>query len=138
MRGFIALLAGAVFGAGLAISDMNNPARVLGFLDLAGNWDPTLMFVMGGALLVALPLFQWALRKQNKPLLAKRFYLPLSVQIDKKLILGAVLFGIGWGLVGYCPGPAIASLAHGYLEVVLFITAMLVGAKFHQWQTRAR
>lgn len=132
----IVILSGALFGAGLAASDMNNPERVQSFLDLFGQWDPTLMFVMGGALLVALPAIQWTLRTKDKPLFGKRFYLPLSSAIDHNLIVGAVLFGMGWALVGYCPGPAIASLSYGYIEAVLFITAMMLGAKAHQWQTR--
>lgn len=130
----IAILSGLLFGAGLAASDMNNPERVQGFLDLYGSWDPSLMFVMLGALLIALPAYQHILRIQSKPVFAKRFYLPLSLKIDKDLILGAVLFGIGWALVGYCPGPAIAALGYGYTDVVIFVAAMMVGAKVHQWK----
>lgn len=128
---FIALLSGLLFGAGLAASDMNNPERVQSFLDLFGHWDPSLMFVMGGALLLAIPGFQLLLKLKSKPVLAKRFYLPLSKAIDKDLILGAVLFGMGWAIVGYCPGPAIAALGYGYQDVFIFIGAMLLGAKVH-------
>ena len=128
------IISGLLFGAGLAASDMNNPERVQGFLDVFGNWDPTLMFVMGGALLVALPVFQFALRTQQKPLSAKRFYLPLTQHIDKKLLVGATLFGIGWALVGYCPGPAIASLGYWHIEAAVFVMAMMAGAKVHLWQ----
>ncbi|MFT7109780.1 MAG: putative membrane protein YedE/YeeE [Psychrobacter glaciei] len=128
---FIALLSGLLFGAGLAASDMNNPDRVQGFLDVFGDWDPSLMFVMGGALLLAIPGFQLILRFRSKPVLGKRFYLPLSKAIDKDLILGAVLFGMGWAIVGYCPGPAIAALGYGYKDVFIFVGAMLLGAKIH-------
>ena len=131
---FIALLSGLLFGAGLAASDMNNPERVQGFLDLFGNWGPALMFVMAAALLVAVPGFQLILRTRSKPISAKRFYLPLSKAIDKDLILGAVLFGIGWAIVGYCPGPAIAALGYGYSDVFIFVAAMMIGAKVHQFQ----
>lgn len=134
MQYIIAIIAGLLFGAGLAASDMNNPERVQGFLDLFGNWDPSLMFVMVGALLLALPAFQIILRKRNSPILAKRFYLPTNIKIDKDLILGAVLFGMGWAIVGYCPGPAIAALGYGYTDAVIFVIAMMIGAKVHQWQ----
>lgn len=130
----IVIASGLLFGAGLAASDMNNPERVQGFLDVFGHWDPTLMFVMGGALAVALPVFQWILKTKSKPTFAKRFYLPLKQGIDKNLVAGAILFGIGWALVGYCPGPAIASIGYGYIEVFVFIAAMMLGAKLHQWQ----
>jgi uncharacterized membrane protein YedE/YeeE len=129
---FTALISGLLFGAGLAASDMNNPQRVQDFLDLFGNWDPSLMFVMGSALFVAIPGFQWLLKHKQKPLFAKRFYLPLNVTIDKQLLGGSVLFGIGWAIVGYCPGPAIAALGYGYGDVFIFVGAMMLGAKVHQ------
>jgi uncharacterized membrane protein YedE/YeeE len=131
---FIALLSGLLFGAGLAASDMNNPERVQGFLDLFGNWDPALMFVMGSALIIAIPGFQFLMRYRSTPFSAKRFYLPLSKAINKDLALGAILFGMGWAIVGYCPGPAIAALGYGYGDVFIFVAAMLVGAKAHQLQ----
>jgi uncharacterized membrane protein YedE/YeeE len=134
MKLFIALLSGLLFGAGLAASDMNNPERVQGFLDLFGNWDPALMFVMGSALVIAVPSIQILLRKRSKPFSAKRFYLPLSKAINKDLILGAALFGMGWAIVGYCPGPAIAAVGYGYSDVFIFVAAMLIGAKAHQLQ----
>jgi uncharacterized membrane protein YedE/YeeE len=134
---FISLLCGLLFGAGLAASDMNNPERVQGFLDIFGNWDPSLMFVMGGALFIAIPGFQFLLKNTSKPILGKRFYLPLSKAIDKDLILGAVLFGTGWAIVGYCPGPAIAALGYGYQDVFIFVGAMLVGAKVQQITKKA-
>jgi len=131
MKNMIALIAGILFGAGLAASDMNNPERVQGFLDLL-NWDPSLMFVMMGALLVAVPGFQILLKNDGKPLFAQRFSLPTRFEIDKQLIIGSAIFGIGWAIVGYCPGPAIASLVYGYQDVFIFVGAMLAGAKIHQ------
>ena len=125
-----AVLAGLVFGAGLAVSGMVNPEKVLGFLDLtaipAGGWDPSLAFVMGGALIVAAPAFAFA-RRRAAPLLAETFYLPEKRSIDRALIVGSALFGIGWGLVGFCPGPAIAALGLDGWQAPLFALAMLVG-----------
>lgn len=123
---FISLLAGILFGLGLAISEMINPARVIGFLDIAGNWDPTLAFVMGSALMIAFPLFPIILRRSH-PLLVDNFTLPDKTHIDKKLIIGASLFGLGWGLAGLCPGPAIAALVTLSSDVIIFVLAMLVG-----------
>lgn len=121
-----ALLIGLLFGAGLAISGMMNPAKVLGFLDIAGNWDPTLAFVMGGALIVALPATLLA-RRRERPVLAERFDMPTRRSLDTPLIAGSALFGLGWGLVGFCPGPAFAALATGYWQAGLFVVAMLAG-----------
>ena len=120
------LIAGAIFGAGLAVSGMMNPAKVLGFLDIAGNWDPTLAFVMGGALLVAAPGFL-LLRKRGATLTGGRLHLPARTAIDGRLLGGAALFGLGWGLGGFCPGPAIAGLATGVGGVYVFVAAMLAG-----------
>ncbi|GAA4651129.1 YeeE/YedE family protein [Kistimonas scapharcae] len=122
----IAILSGLLFGAGLAISGMLNPEKVLGFLDITGHWDPTLALVMGGALLVNIPATRWTLR-QPSPKMASSFSLPSLKQVDKPLVVGAVLFGMGWGLVGLCPGPAITLLAGGSPQVVLFVCAMLAG-----------
>ncbi len=116
-----ALVSGLVFGLGLTISQMINPAKVIGFLDLAGAWDPSLAFVIGGAVPVAAIGFAIAARRRA-PLLSPAFKTPAQTVLDMRLILGAVLFGIGWGLVGYCPGPAFANPA-----TVLFVAAMLVG-----------
>lgn len=121
-----ALLAGLVFGLGLVISQMIDPAKVLGFLDIAGDWDPSLAFVIGGAVPVAALGFRLAARR-GKPLMDLRFHAPTRREIDRPLVLGAALFGIGWGLVGYCPGPAITSLAMGRSEPVIFVLAMLGG-----------
>lgn len=127
-RTLTALIIGAIFGIGLAISQMVDPARVIGFLDIAGHWDPTLIFVMGGALLLTAPFFPLILRRKA-PFLAQRFALPAKVQIDRPLLLGAIIFGIGWGLGGFCPGPALAALASGSPVIALFVVAMIVG----QW-----
>jgi uncharacterized membrane protein YedE/YeeE len=121
-----ALLAGIVFGLGLAVSQMINPAKVLAFLDIAGRWDPSLALVMAGALAVTALGYRLAL-KRPAPLLAARFELPTLREIDRRLLAGAVVFGIGWGLVGFCPGPAIASLAFGVKESLIFVAAMLAG-----------
>ena len=121
-----ALLIGLLFGAGLAVSGMMNPAKVLGFLDIAGDWDPTLAFVMGGALIVALPATLVA-RRRSRPVLAERFDMPTRRAIDVPLIAGSALFGLGWGLVGFCPGPAFAALATGLWQPGLFVVAMLAG-----------
>ncbi|HBD12777.1 MAG TPA: transporter [Porticoccaceae bacterium] len=120
------LLAGIIFGVGMAVSGMTNTQRVQGFLDLAGQWDPTLAFVMGGGLVVAFIGYKFIL-KNPAPLFAETFALPTKTDIDKPLLFGAVLFGIGWGLVGYCPGPAIAGLSYGYSATLLFIPMMLLG-----------
>jgi len=119
---------GIIFGLGLAVSEMINPARVIGFLDIAGRWDPTLMFVMGGALAITLPAFAFILPRA-RPLLDGEFFLPTKRDIDRPLILGSALFGVGWGLSGFCPGPALAGLASGAPGVMLFVVAMIAG----QW-----
>ncbi|WP_026244490.1 YeeE/YedE family protein [Dasania marina] len=126
---FIALLAGSLFGLGLGVSGMISPAKVLNFLDLAGHWDPSLAFVMGGAVLVAFPAFQLAKRGNRQPLLSDGFQLPSRKDIDGRLLGGAAIFGIGWGLGGLCPGPAIAALSSLQWPIVGFILAMIAG----QW-----
>lgn len=125
------LLVGIIFGAGLALSDMVNPARVLAFLDLAGRWDPTLAFVMGGAILPSAIGYALA-RRMRRPLLAADFRIPQGRRIEPSLLAGATLFGIGWGLVGLCPGPAIAGLAFLKWELWLFVGAMLAGMLLYQ------
>lgn len=131
-----ALIAGAVFGLGLAMSGMTDPQRVLGFLDLFGNFDPALLFVLGGAVLTTLLLFGVVL-KQGRPLLAAAFQLPTRKDVDAKLLGGAALFGAGWGIAGYCPGPALAGLAMLSTEVLWFVPAMLVGMYAHRWLSGA-
>ncbi len=128
MSWLAALACGALFGAGLAWSGMTNPARVAGFLDVAGAWDPTLALVMGAALAVAAPGFALAARRA-RPLLAGAFHLPTRTRIDGRLLGGALIFGVGWGLAGLCPGPALAGLVTGSPGVLVFVAAMLAG----QW-----
>ncbi|MFM1814142.1 MAG: hypothetical protein RLZ98_837 [Pseudomonadota bacterium] len=120
------LVSGLLFGAGLTISQMINPAKVIGFLDFAGNWDPTLAVVMGAALAVSAIGFRFVKQLAN-PLAAHNFQLPTRRDIDFNLIAGAVLFGVGWGLAGYCPGPAIAGLAMGMWQIAAFVAAMIGG-----------
>ncbi len=127
-----ALTAGILFGLGLTVSGMVNPAKVVGFLDLAGNWDPTLAVVMIGALAVAAPTFRLIL-KRPYPLLAPVFSLPSRTDLDARLLCGAALFGIGWGLVGLCPGPALAALVTGSSSVLIFVGAMLAGVIGYKW-----
>jgi uncharacterized membrane protein YedE/YeeE len=129
-RVLLALACGLLFGAGLVVSDMINPARVLAFLDVAGDWDPALAFVMGGALIPSLTAYA-ARRRLERPLLDDRFHVPTNRQIDARLVGGAVIFGIGWGLVGVCPGPAIAALLSGKWQVPVFIAAMIAGMALH-------
>ncbi len=126
LRHFSALSAGLVFGLGLVISQMVNPAKVIDFLDIFGDWDPSLAFVMGAALVVTAIGYRLAWRKP-KPFAAEQFQVPGNRSIDKKLAMGAILFGIGWGLVGLCPGPAIAALFIGGLPIIIFLGAMIAG-----------
>ena len=122
----VPLMAGTLFGAGLTIGGMTDPSRVLGFLDILGAWDATLAFVMGGAL--AVMALAWAIQKgMGRPWFAPTFFIPNRSDLDGRLIGGAALFGIGWGLAGICPGPAIASLALVPMKVLPFIAAMIVG-----------
>ena len=128
---------GVIFGAGLALSDMVNPARVQAFLDIAGAWDPTLLFVMGAALLPS--IVAYLIRDgMMRPLLADRFSIPESRTLDRPLLLGAALFGIGWGLAGFCPGPAIAGLVLGAWQPWVFGVAMLAGMALHRLVTASR
>lgn len=120
------LLAGIIFGAGLTLSDMVNPARVLNFLDVTGSWDPTLIFVMAGGLAVTTVGYKLIFRNSS-PLIEDRFHLPTQRQIDLPLVSGAALFGVGWGLAGICPGPALADLMTLEPKVLIFVAAMLVG-----------
>ncbi len=125
-RLIIALTGGVLFGLGLTVSSMINPAKVLGFLDVAGDWDPSLAFVMLGALIVATPAYVVS-RRLRTPLCAEEFARPPATRIDCRLVVGAFLFGVGWGLVGYCPGPALASIGLGGGRTLLFVVAMLAG-----------
>jgi uncharacterized protein len=137
-RLFWALLSGALFAVGLVLGGMTQPAKVLAFLDIgglargvsstaqAGYWDPSLAFVMGGALMVTLVAF-WMTPRLAKPLMDEKFHLPTRTDIDRNLLVGGAIFGIGWGLAGYCPGPAFASVLTGGSDVLFFVAAMVVG-----------
>ena len=126
MMTFTSLLAGLVFGLGLIVSGMVNPAKVLGFLDLAGAWDPSLALVMGGAVGVGLLAFAVAKRRRLS-LLGAEMRLPTARQIDRRLVGGSLLFGIGWGVAGFCPGPALTALGMGEVKALVFVAAMLAG-----------
>lgn len=121
------LLAGLLFGLGMAISGMVDPARVTGFLDLAGAWDPSLAFVMGGALLVFMPGYFLLVKPRRQSLLGEPIAAAPAPRLDRQLIGGAALFGIGWGLVGICPGPALSLISGGQPMIMLFIAAMVAG-----------
>jgi len=121
-----AFLCGLIFGLGLLLSGMSNPDKVLSFLDLFGNWDPSLMFVMIGAIAIAAIAFTWA-RGRTQSLFAEPLRLPTKKDIDRRLVLGSLGFGVGWGLAGFCPGPAIAALGAAAPEALVFVGAMLVG-----------
>ena len=124
---FTSLLAGLVFGLGLVVSGMANPAKVLGFLDLAGAWDPSLAFVMAGAIAVAALAFALA-KKRTVSFLGAAMKLPGSSRdIDRRLVIGSVLFGIGWGVAGFCPGPGLVALGMGEIKALVFVAAMLLG-----------
>ena len=138
MTGFLpALVAGTLLGAGLALSDMMNPARVLAFLDVAGAWDPTLVFVMLGAVAAAASGYL-ASRRMKQPMFGSRFFIPENRVIERRLVTGSALFGIGWGLVGLCPGPAVAALVFGMWQPWLFFCAMLAGMLLHRVTTSPR
>lgn len=130
-RALASFLVGGLFGAGLTVSQMINPAKVVGFLDIAGDWDPTLAFVMLGALAVTLPGFA-LVRRRAGPLLDSRFHLPTRQSVDIRLLAGAAVFGVGWGVTGFCPGPAVAALSSGVWPVALFVLAMLGGMLLYQ------
>ncbi|MEJ1958450.1 MAG: DUF6691 family protein [Nitrosomonadales bacterium] len=136
MTNIIALVTGLIFGFGLAISGMTHTEIVLGFLDVAGQWNPSLLFVLGGAVIVTVASFHF-IGKLPKPVLAERFWVTDAHEIDRSLVIGSVLFGIGWGISGYCPGPAIALLAAPNWELWVFLPSMLVGAGIH-WLIRGR
>lgn len=126
MNLILALIAGIIFGLGLSVSQMINPDKVLGFLDIAGNWDPSLALVMAGALAIAIPGFRWT-RRHDKPVFDSRFHVTDKTALDNPLLIGAAVFGIGWGMTGYCPGPAFASLALGSQEAVIMVASIYAG-----------
>ena len=126
MNKLVSLFCGIIFGIGLVISQMINPAKVLGFLNLFGEWDPSLAFVMIGALIVSSPLF-YLFKNKEKPIFSSSFSISNKKEIDKKLIIGSILFGAGWGLAGLCPGPAISSIALLNMSSIIFVIAMFFG-----------
>lgn len=137
MQALVALSAGLVFGLALILSGMADPARVLGFLDLAGPWDPSLAFVMIGAIGVGLPTFAVAGRRRRS-FLDFDMQLPASTPIDQRLVLGSLSFGIGWGLAGFCPGPALVALGMGQTKAFVFVAAMLAGMALFEGLERRR
>ena len=130
-----AFLIGLLFGLGIVISGMGNPAKVLNFFDFAGTWDPSLIFVMGGALAVTFIGYRFVLAR-NRPLVDERFHVPTSRTIDARLIGGAAVFGVGWGMAGFCPGGALPVIGTGRIEVLLFVAAMIAGIFTAQALTR--
>jgi uncharacterized protein len=131
-QNWMALVCGVLFGLGLGLSQMVDRDRVLGFLDVAGIWDPTLLFVMGGAVGVTIIAFRFVLRMPH-PLWEEKFRLPTRKDIDKPLVLGAAIFGVGWGISGYCPGPGLTALVLGMWNPLLFVASMILGSLTCQW-----
>lgn len=126
MNKIVSLICGMIFGIGLVISEMINPEKVLGFLNIFRDWDPSLAFVMIGALIISTPIFH-LFKNKNKPLFSSNFFIPTNKQISKKLIFGSVFFGAGWGLIGFCPGPAISSIALLNMSSAIFVVSMFIG-----------
>ena len=126
-----ALAAGLLFGLGLAIAQMVNPEKVLDFLDVSGNWDPSLALVMGGAVGVAMLAFRFVL-KRGQPMFESEFHLPRMTKVDRRVLVGSAIFGLGWGIGGYCPGPGIAALSAGSVEALVFVAGMALGSVLYQ------
>ena len=135
MQLLMSLLVGLVFGLGLIVSGMTDPSKVIGFLDLTGSWDPSLAFVMGGAIFIGVVAFGFA-RARPQAILGGPMQLPVARQIDRRLVVGGLAFGVGWGLAGYCPGPALASFATGGSKPLIFTVAMLAGMAIFEIQDR--
>lgn len=133
MRNLASLISGMVFGLGLAVSGMVNPKKIIGFLDITGDWDPSLAFVMGGAVVMTVISFRIILKRPT-PVLSETFKLPTRQKLDSRLLGGAAIFGIGWGAAGLCPGPAFSSLAFLDPKILLFVLAMLAGSYFAKWR----
>ena len=132
-----ALLVGLIFGVGLILGGMTNPAKVIGFLDLFGNWDPSLAFVMAGAISIGLLAFRGAGGRPTS-LLGEPMRLPTRKDVDKRLVIGSLVFGAGWGLAGFCPGPALVALGTGSFKAIIFVTAMLTGMAIFEMIERSR
>lgn len=130
MKNIMTLLSGIVFGLGLIISGMTNPAKVIGFLDIAGAWDPSLMFVMIGGIAVAFVGFKFV-QDKTQTMFDEPIHLPGTTHISKELMIGSLLFGAGWALAGFCPGPALVTMGAGYKEAFIFVMAMIVGMTIH-------
>ena len=126
MKNILTFACGLLFGLGLIVSGMANPAKVQNFLDVFGTWDPSLVFVMGGAILVTMPGY-WFIRRRTAPLFADSFQFPTRNDLDTRLIAGAATFGVGWGMSGYCPGPAVTAVSVGNSSTLVFVLAMLIG-----------
>jgi uncharacterized membrane protein YedE/YeeE len=137
MKLLTALISGLIFGIGLIVSGMADPSRVIGFLDLTGNWNPSLALVMGGAIPVTFIAFRW-LESRGKTALNDELHLPGTTHINTELVLGSLLFGAGWAIAGFCPGPAIVALGAGYEQAAIFVIAMLVGMKIHDFAHQFR
>ena len=137
MYAFYSFLAGLVFGIGLIVSEMFNPAKVLAFLDLAGKWDPSLALVMAGAVAVSIVAFTLA-KKRTATLIGAPMHLPQARGIDRRLVAGSLLFGIGWGLAGFCPGPALVALGTGHVKAFIFVVAMVAGMAIYEFLERKR
>lgn len=137
MPRIVEFLVGLLFGLGLLLSGMADPGKVLGFLDLAGAWDPSLALVMGGAVLVGFFGFSVA-KRRSTTLWGDPMHLPTATRIDRRLVLGSLLFGAGWGLAGFCPGPALVSMASGEIKAAVFVAAMVAGMLIHSWAEPAR
>jgi len=135
MNAVWAFLAGLLFGLGLIVSGMTDPSKIIGFLDIAGAWDPSLAFVMGGAVLVGLVAFRFA-RRRTASFLGGAMHLPSARQIDRPLIIGSLAFGVGWGLAGYCPGPAVVAFGAGQEQAVVFVVAMIAGMALYEAEDR--
>lgn len=137
MHALSAFVTGLIFGVGLIISGMTDPSKIIGFLDLAGPWDPSLAFVMGGAVTVGFIAFRFA-RRRTAAFLGGAMHLPTARQIDRRLVLGSLAFGVGWGLAGYCPGPAVVSVGMGQEKAIVFVVAMLAGMGIYELIERLR
>ncbi len=132
-----ALVSGLLFGMGMVISGMADPQKVVGFLDVAGAWDPSLAFVMGGALMVFTPMYHLVIKPKQQPIMANEFCVSSVKKVDNRLVTGAAIFGIGWGVAGICPGPLVASLGSGNSDTFVFFVAMMLGfALVNVWQQK--
>ena len=136
MKNVLALLSGLIFGVGLTVSKMVDPQKILGFLNVFGHWDPSLIFVMLSALGVFSLGYWGIIVRRSSPILSERFYLPINKRLDLNLLIGSAIFGVGWGIGGLCPGPAFANLLAGHAKIYAFVAMMLLGMWLaHKWQT---